>query len=69
MNVQEIKNEENYLEINDNRNENKLIMNCFNEDNTKKVFQYFKIMKENNNILYENFFYDFIKNIEDKILK
>ena len=69
VNVQEIKNEENYLEINDNRNENKLIMNCFNEDNTKKVFQYFKIMKENNNILYENSFYDFIKNIEDKILK
>ena len=61
--------DENYLEIKDIKNENKIIMNCFNNDNTKKAYNYLTLMKNNINEYTKNEFDDFIQNIENKFLK
>ena len=61
--------EQNYLEIKDIRNENKIIMNCFNNKNTKKVYNYLTLMKNITNDSEKNEFNSFINNIENKILK
>ena len=62
-------NEKNFLEINDMKNKKKIIMNCFDNDNTKKVFNYFSFMISNNDDLKKNELNLFFKNIENIILK
>ena len=69
LNIQESLNEKTFLEIKDMRNSYKVIMNCFNDDNTKKVQNYLSFMINNNNDFEKNEFNLFFKNIENKILK
>ena len=61
--------ENNFLEIKDNRNNNKLIMNCFDDDNKKKVYNYFAFMINNNIEFEKNEINLFFKNVENKIFK
>ena len=61
--------ENNFLEIKDNRNNNKLIMNCFDDDNKKKVYNYFTFMISNNIEFEKNEINLFFKNVENKIFK
>ena len=61
--------EKNYLEIKDIRNSNKIIMNCFTENNTQKVYNYFSFMINNDNDIKKRDFNLFFKNIENIILK
>ena len=60
--------EENFIEIKDLRNDNKTVINCFNNDNTKKVFNYLMLMIRHLIHFKKNEFNNFIKNIENKIL-
>ena len=69
LNIQESLNEKTFLEIKDMRNSYKVIMNCFNDDNTKKVHNYLSFMINNNNDFEKNEFNLFFQNIENKILK
>ena len=59
---------ESYLEIKDIRNENKIIMNCFNTDNTTRAYNYLSLMKNNMNEHNKNEFDALIQNIENKFL-
>ena len=60
---------DNYLEIKNLKNDNKIIMNCFNNDNTKKTYNYLTLMKNNFNDFLKNEFNNFIQNIENKFIK
>ena len=61
--------ENNFLEIKDSRNKNKIIMNCFDDDNKKKVYNYFSFMIKNKSESEKNEFNLFFNNIENKIYK
>ena len=69
LNINTSSNSKNFLEINDKRNKNKIIMNCFDDDNTQKVFNYFNFMINNIYDLKKKEFNLFFNNIENKILK
>ena len=69
LNINTSLNTKNFLEINDIRNKNKIIMNCFDDDNTQKVFNYFNFMIDNIYDSKKREFNLFFNNIENKILK
>ena len=60
---------DNYLEIKNLKSGYIIIMNCFNNDNTKKVFNYLTLMKNNFNDFLKSEFDTFIQNIENKFIK
>ena len=69
LQIKKLIEEKNYLEIKDIRNNNKIIMNCFNDNNTQKVFNYLSLMKNITNDYTKNEFNTFINNIEKNIFK